>query len=45
MVQYTIQNRTYVLLRATEIEEFNERMSRRLWYEVIKDEELLEFDF
>jgi hypothetical protein len=26
-------------------EEYDELMSRKLWYEVTRDEELLEFDF
>jgi hypothetical protein len=28
-----------------DIEEYNELMSRRLWGEITKQEELLEFDF
>jgi hypothetical protein len=44
-VRHTMQKSTYVLWRIMDIEEYDELMSRRLWYEVTKDEELLEFDF
>jgi hypothetical protein len=44
-VRHTMQNGTYVLWRIMDIEEYDELMSRKLWYEVTKDEELLEFDF
>jgi hypothetical protein len=40
-----MQKGTYVLWRIMDNEEFDEIMSRRLWYEVTKDEDLLEFDF
>jgi hypothetical protein len=40
-----MQKGTYVLWRLTDKEEYDELMSRKLWYEVTKDEELLEFDF
>jgi hypothetical protein len=44
-VRHTIQKGTYVLWRLTDKEEYDELMSRKLWYEVTKHEELLEFDF
>ena len=44
-VRHTMQKGTYVLWRILDLEEFDELMSRKLWYEVTKDEELLEFDF
>ncbi len=44
-VRHTMQKGTYVLWRIMDIEEYDELMSMRLWYEVTKDEELLEFDF
>jgi hypothetical protein len=44
-VRHTMQKGTYVLWRLMDIEEYDELMSRKLWYEVTKDEELLEFDF
>jgi hypothetical protein len=44
-VRHTMQKGTYVLWRLTDKEEYDELMSRKLWYEVTKDEELLEFDF
>jgi hypothetical protein len=40
-----MQKGTYVLWRLMDKEEYDELMSRKLWYEVTKDEELLEFDF
>jgi hypothetical protein len=40
-----MQEDTFILWRIKDIEEFDEILSRRLWYEVTKDEELLEFDF
>jgi hypothetical protein len=40
-----MQKDTNILWRIKDIEEFDEIMSRRLWDEVTKDEELLEFDF
>jgi len=44
-VRHTMQKGTYVLWRLMDIEEYDELMSMRSWYEVTKDEELLEFDF
>ena len=44
-VRHTMQKGTYVLWRLMDKEEYDELMSRKLWYEVTKDEELLEFDF
>ena len=44
-VRHIMQKGTYVLWRLTDKEEYDELMSRKLWYEVTKDEELLEFDF
>ena len=40
-----MQKGTYVLWRLMDKEEYDELMSRKLWYEVTKNEELLEFDF
>jgi hypothetical protein len=44
-VRHIIKKDTFILWRIRDIEEFDEIMSRRLWDEVTKDEELLEFDF
>jgi hypothetical protein len=44
-VRHTLQKVTDVLWRLMDHEEFDEIMSRRLWNEVSKNEELLEFDF
>jgi hypothetical protein len=44
-VRHIMQKSTYVLWRLTDKEEYDELMSRKLWYEVTRDEELLEFDF
>ena len=44
-VRHTMQKGTYVLWRIMDIEEFDELMSKKLWQEVTRDEELLEFDF
>ena len=44
-VRHIMQKGTYVLWRLMDIEEYDELMSLRSWYEVTKDEELLEFDF
>lgn len=44
-VRHIMQKDTNILWRIKDIEEFDEIMSRRLWDEVTKDEELLEFDF
>ena len=44
-VRHTMQKGTYVLWRIMDNEEFDEVMSRRLWDEVNKEVELLEFDF
>lgn len=44
-VRHTLQKGTYVLWRLMDKEEYDELMSRKLWYEVTRDEELLEFDF
>jgi hypothetical protein len=41
----TLQKDAYILWRLMDKEEYEELMSMRLWYEVTKDEELLEFDF
>jgi hypothetical protein len=41
----TLQKDAYILWRLLDKEEYDELKSRRLWYEVTKDEELLEFDF
>jgi hypothetical protein len=40
-----MQKGTYVLWRLMDKEEYDELMSRKLWYEVTNDEALLEFDF
>jgi hypothetical protein len=40
-----MQKGTYVLWRLMDKEEYDELMSRKLWFEVTKGEELLEFDF
>lgn len=44
-VRPILQKGTHVLWRLMDKEEYDELMSRKLWYEVTKDEELLEFDF
>lgn len=44
-VRQIMQKGTPVLWRIMDNEEFDEIMSRRLWDEVTRDEELLEFDF
>ena len=44
-VRHTMQKGTYVLWRVMDIKEYDELMSRKLWFEVTRDEELLEFDF
>jgi hypothetical protein len=44
-VRHTMQKGTNVLWRIMDKEEYNELMSRSLWYEVTKNEEFLEFDF
>jgi hypothetical protein len=44
-VRHTRQKGTYVLWRMMDREEYDELMSMRLWYEVTRDEERLEFDF
>jgi len=44
-VRHIMQKGTHVLWRLTDKEEYDELMSRKLWYEVTKDEDLLEFDF
>lgn len=44
-VRHTMQKGTYVIWRLMDKEEYDELMSRKLWYEVTKHEELLEFDF
>ena len=44
-VRHTLQKGTHVLWRLMDKEEYDELMSRKLWYEVTKHEELLEFDF
>lgn len=44
-VRHTMQKGTYILWWIMDNEEFDEIMSGRLWYEVTKDEELLEFEF
>ena len=41
----TLQKDAYILWMLMDKEECDELMSMRLWYEVTKDEELLEFDF
>ena len=45
IVRHTIQKGIYVFWRIMDIEEFDELLSRKLWREVEKQEELLEFDF
>jgi hypothetical protein len=42
---HTLKKDVYILWRLMDKEEYDELMSRRLWYEVTKDEELLAFDF
>jgi hypothetical protein len=44
-VRHTLQKGTFVLWRLMDKEEYDELMSRKLCYEVTKNEELLEFDF
>ncbi len=44
-VRHTLQRGTYVLWRLLDIEEYDELMSRKIWSEVTREEELLEFDF
>jgi hypothetical protein len=44
-VRHTMQKGTYELWMLMDKEEYDELMSRKLWYEVTRDEELLEFDF
>jgi hypothetical protein len=44
-VRHTMQKGISALWSLKDKEEYDELMSRKLWYEVIKDEELLEFDF
>jgi hypothetical protein len=41
----TLQKDAYIIWRLMDKEDYDEQMSMRLWYEVTKDEELLEFDF
>jgi hypothetical protein len=40
-----MEKRTYAVWRLMDKEEYEELLSRKLWYEVTRDEELLEFDF
>jgi hypothetical protein len=44
-VRHTLQKGTYVLWRLMDKEEYDELMSMRLWEEVNRADELLEFDF
>jgi hypothetical protein len=44
-VRQTLLKDVNLLWRLMDIEEYNELMSRRLWDEITKQEELLEFDF
>ena len=44
-VRHTMQKGTYILWRLMDKEEYDELISRKLWYEVTRNEELLEFDF
>jgi hypothetical protein len=44
-VRQTLLKDVNLLWRLMNIEEYNELMSRRLWDEITKQEELLEFDF
>ncbi len=44
-VRHTLQKGTYVLWRLMDMKEYDELMSRKIWSEVTKEEELLEFDF
>ena len=44
-VSQNINPDNYTLWRIMDNKEYDELMSMRLWYEVTKDEELLEFDF
>jgi hypothetical protein len=44
-VRHILKKGTHVLWRLMDKEEFGELMSIKLWCEVTKDEELLEFDF
>lgn len=45
IVRHKMQKGTYALWRLMDKEEYDELMSRKLWDEVTRDEELLEFDF
>jgi hypothetical protein len=40
-----MQKGTYLFWRLMDLEDYVELMSRKLWYEVIRNEELLKFDF
>ena len=44
-VRQTLQKDAYIIWRLMDSEEFDEIMSRRLWQEVDKDDDLLRFDY
>lgn len=44
-VRHTLEKGTHVLWKIMDLKEYDELMSRKLWYDVTRDEELLEFDF